>query len=347
MGNLKGSILLTGANGGLGCGIVRRIITTPEFLSHHGIYLVRDASRANALKYVLANAPAPYSYQILSLDLSRLPNVREVARDLKTRIAAGEIPPIRALALGAGYVDLGDHSWTDEGFDTAFVANYLGHWLLTMMLLESMDREYGRIIVVGSSSYDVEHPHHLLDGHYREEKWKVFFREDNLDAIVHGTWSTNEDAVHIRHAGTRRYGVAKMCAMMMVGELQRRLDADPALKRISIAGIDPGVMGTELTRRSNWFTRVVLWPIIVPMLALLLTWFYPNGHVRTIRKSAGDALKAAFEAGDETRGKLLNGSEAMGVVPEAADAQKRLMVWRDSVKYTQLEGQDTALMQWK
>ncbi|KAK8017299.1 short-chain dehydrogenase [Apiospora rasikravindrae] len=347
MENTKGSILLTGANGGLGCGIVRRIITTPEFLHYHGIYLVRDASHATALKSMLANAPASYSYQILSLDLSRLPDVREVARDLKARIAGREIPPIRALILGAGYVDSGKHSWTDEGFDTAFVANYLGHWLLTMMLLESMDRECGRIVVVGSSSYDVEHPHHKLDGHYKEEKWNVFFREDSLDAIVHGTWSTNEEAVHIRHAGTRRYGVAKMCAMMMVGELQRRLDADPILRRVSIAGIDPGVMGTGLTRRSNWFTRVLLWPIIVPMLALLLTWLYPNGYVRTIHKSAGDVLMAAFEAGDEIRGKLLNGSEVMDVVPEAADMQKRFMVWRDSVKYAQLDEQDTGLAQWQ
>ncbi|KAK8066626.1 Protochlorophyllide reductase A- chloroplastic [Apiospora hydei] len=280
---LKGSILLTGANGGLGCGIVRRIITTPELLRYHGIYFVRDAQHATALKATLANAPNSYSYQIISLDLARLPDVRGIAQDLQARIA-------------------------------------------------------------GAS---VEHPHHLLDGHYKEDKWKIFFRQDNLDAIVHGQWSTNGDAVLARHAGTRRYGVAKMCAVMMVAELQRRLDADPVLKRVSIAGIDPGAMGTGLTRRSNWFTRVLLWPIVVPILALFLTWLDRNGHVRTIRKSAGDVLAAAFEAGDEVRGKLLNGSEVADVVPEAADVQKRLMVWRDSVKYAELEEQDTILTQWK
>ncbi|RYP50780.1 hypothetical protein DL768_003778 [Monosporascus sp. mg162] len=286
----------------------------------------------------LKKAPASHSYEILSLELSLLANVRDFLRGFSTRVAERDIPPVRTLILNTGYSGFGQQSLTDEGFDTSFVANYLGHWLLTMMLLQSMDRENGRIVGLGSSSYE-------FDGYYKDEKWKTFFRDENIDPIAKGTWSSNKDDLS-RRAGVRRYGVAMMCAIMMVGELQRRLDTDPILKNISITGIGPGMMGTSLVRRDNWFTRVLLWPIILPLLAPLLTWLQPNGDLRTVSQSSADVLTAAFETSPELRGKYLNGSEPQEVVREAADIKKRAMVWRDSVKYAQLTEQDTTLVNW-
>ena len=72
----------------------------------------------------------------------------------QTRVSAGEIPPIRVLILNADFQDLGKQSWTDDGLDTTFAANYLGHWLLTLLLLKSMDKEAGRIIVIGSPAHE-------------------------------------------------------------------------------------------------------------------------------------------------------------------------------------------------
>uniref|UniRef100_A0A8H7MYZ2 Ketoreductase (KR) domain-containing protein n=1 Tax=Bionectria ochroleuca TaxID=29856 RepID=A0A8H7MYZ2_BIOOC len=53
MASSKGTILVTGANGGLGCSIVSRIISTPELALYHGIYVVRNATQASALDSVL------------------------------------------------------------------------------------------------------------------------------------------------------------------------------------------------------------------------------------------------------------------------------------------------------
>lgn len=39
---------------------------------------------------------------------------------------------------------------TEKGLDIAFASNYLGHWLSVLLLLQSMDQESGRIVVVGS-----------------------------------------------------------------------------------------------------------------------------------------------------------------------------------------------------
>ena len=73
---------------------------------------------------------------------------------LQNRVSAGEIPPIRALILNAGFQDFGKQSWTDNKLDTTFAANYLGHWLLTLLLLQSMDKEAGRIVLVGSQAHE-------------------------------------------------------------------------------------------------------------------------------------------------------------------------------------------------
>ncbi|KFA71547.1 hypothetical protein S40288_06845 [Stachybotrys chartarum IBT 40288] len=345
MTSSRGSILVTGANGGLGCGIVSRIIATPELALYHGVYVVRDATQASALKSVLNKASSSHTYRIVSLDLAGLRDVRSTAQALRILVSEGTIPPFHALILAAGYNDMGQQSETKEGFDVSFVANYLGHWLLTLMLLQVMDQEHGRIVVVGSDSYDVTAPVHNIDGYYKEEKWRLFFREDNIDAIAHGTWSSNKDDF-ARHAGIRRYGVAKMCFIMMIGELQRRLDTDSRLKGISIAGIDPGVMGTGLVRRGNWITRVLMWSIIIPLIAPFLTWLRPNGGIRTIGKSAADVLQLGLDSDMDSRGRFYNGSELHPVVSEAANGQKRLMVWRDSVRYAKLVNEDTVLEDW-
>ncbi|CAG9990313.1 unnamed protein product [Clonostachys byssicola] len=154
MASSKGTILVTGANGGLGCGIVSRIISTPELALYHGIYVVRDATQASALESVLTRASSSHTYRIMSLDLTSLDNTRAIAKSLRTEVEEGAIPPFCRLILAAGYNDMGEQSETEEGFDAAFVANYLGHWLLTLMLLQAMDREHGRIVVVGSDAYE-------------------------------------------------------------------------------------------------------------------------------------------------------------------------------------------------
>lgn len=158
MADKLGSILITGTNGGLGSALVSRIVSSPALKEYHGIYTVRNTASAKALDTALLGAgdrtsPAAHSFEKVSLDLSRLSAVREVANDIKSRIEAGQIPPIRALVLNAGVEEFETQTWTDEGLDTTFATNYLAHWLLTLMLLGSMDRERGRVIWISSWSH--------------------------------------------------------------------------------------------------------------------------------------------------------------------------------------------------
>lgn len=80
MTSSNGTILLTGANGGLGTAIVDTIISRLELSGCHGIYTVRDANTATVLQAVLGGTES-HPQDILSLDLSNLENVRQVAAD--------------------------------------------------------------------------------------------------------------------------------------------------------------------------------------------------------------------------------------------------------------------------
>lgn len=209
------TIVVTGAGGGLGSAMAAHV---SRHLGHyHAIYTVRDTSRPHeALRAALRQpTSSQHSHQILSLDLARLSSVRAFAASVNRRVASGEIPSIRALILNAGLLEFDKQTWApaaDGGFDMTFASNYLGHWLLTLLLLESMDRTCGRVVVVGSSTHDPSIP--MIARHYPSEALKTFIY-GSTDPLATGSWSSNkEDPTY--HSGFRRYGAAKMCLAMMV-----------------------------------------------------------------------------------------------------------------------------------
>ncbi|KAJ7476892.1 putative short-chain dehydrogenase [Mycena galericulata] len=345
MPDYKGTILVTGASGSLGSAVVAKIASTPELAgAYHGIYTVRNAS---ATQVVAAAEPAEtHKYDIVSLDLARLCSVREVAATVNARVAAGEIPPIRALILNASWQEYEWQTLNEHGFDMAFATNYLGHWLLTLLLLRSMDRERGRVVVVGGISHDTQ----LADLNKRgfpDEKWKTMLH-DSSGPIARGTWSNNKDDPSWA-SGFRRYGASKLCQLLMIGELQRRLDTDFNLKSISVLGVDPGSIPTAVARRRPWLVRVLISQLVIPSLL----WLRPNnGSVRTVERSAGDLVAAALDADplalrERPKGLYLNGSALGEMSAETRDPVKGKMLWQESIEYAWLMEGDTYLANWR
>lgn len=215
----KGTILLTGANGSLGSTMASQIASSPELAAYHGIYAVRDAKAAPVLRSALAqhgskDTTNPHTHEVISVDLADLSSVRTAAASINARVAAGEIPPIRALILNAGYLEFTSQAWTPDGFDMTFASNYLGHWLLTVLLLQSMDRDAGaRVVVVGSEAHDPHNPKskRSFDG----TRWVEFMRDGSSEPVARGTWCTSEEDPSYA-GGFRRYGASKFCQAMMM-----------------------------------------------------------------------------------------------------------------------------------
>lgn len=193
--NTKGTILVTGANGSLGSTIASQIVTIPELAAFHAIYAVRNANAAPVLAAAIRDGTCTQSHthDTISLDLTDMASVRAVAASINARVASGEVPALRAVVLNAGYLEFTSQSWTTkDGFDMSFASNYLGHWLLALLLLQSLDRRDGRIVVVGSESHD---PYNSKSrGSFNHSRWMSFISDEgSCDHIAYGTWSTSEE----------------------------------------------------------------------------------------------------------------------------------------------------------
>ncbi|KAK8009324.1 hypothetical protein PG991_011875 [Apiospora marii] len=343
MGFVKGSILVTGTNGGLGSAIVKQIANDQELSRYHGLYTVRDSQTATVVSSILASTPS-HPHELCSLDLTNLDSVRHLAREINARVAAGTLPPIRALILNAGYQDFGNQAWTKDGLDKVFSANYLGHWLLTLLLLQSIDKESGRIVIIGSESHDPLDKRNSDSKAFVEEKYQTVLQDQaTVGHIARGTWCPAKDDPSFRPA-FRRYGAAKLFLVMMVHELQRRLNRDAALSNVCVLGVDPGRMSTRLARQAPWVIRVLVMQVLFPLLALLM----PGGNVRSPATSAAHVFKAAMGSGtglgEFPKGRYFNGLETWETSAEARDAIKRDWVWKESVRDTHLAEEETVLV---
>ncbi|KAI1842345.1 hypothetical protein JX266_011513 [Neoarthrinium moseri] len=160
-------------------------------------------------------ATPTHSREQLSLDLSRFDQVRRTAKIINSRVAAGEIASIQAIALNAGYEEFETQTRTEDGLDMTFAVNYLGHWLLTLLLLQSMDREKGRVIWISSWSHNPHDKLNMEKTAYTDKRYRTTIQDD-LGSIAKGTWSANKNDTLGWAAGWRQYGATKLCSVTMM-----------------------------------------------------------------------------------------------------------------------------------
>jgi NAD(P)-dependent dehydrogenase (short-subunit alcohol dehydrogenase family) len=213
----KPTILLTGANGGLGSAFVTAFLKSPQSATHHGLYTVRNPSTAHGLQTILKSAPSTHTYDILPLDLSSLESVRSLAEDVNAKVAKGELGPIRALVLNAGWQDanaetLKPRMFTREGYEGHFGINYLANFLLVLRLLQSIDKKEGRIVLVSSYTHDGLDKQNDGLGFYKSETGEFKELYKGTDELAKGKeWSDDG-----WKAGMRRYGASKTCLVLFM-----------------------------------------------------------------------------------------------------------------------------------
>jgi NAD(P)-dependent dehydrogenase (short-subunit alcohol dehydrogenase family) len=212
----KGTVICTGANGGLGTAFVKAFAASPEGSQYQAIYTVRDPATAHDLHAALKSAPKTHHSEILALNLASLQNIRAIASDINARVSQGHLPPIRALVLNAAFQDanvetLKPQAFTEDGFEMTFGVNYLANFLLVLLLLRSMDKEHGRIVLVSSWMHDPYSPHSSSHVIFKEEKYKVMF-PGTADKLAKGI--VYDDNGY--YAGMRRYGASKTALVMFM-----------------------------------------------------------------------------------------------------------------------------------
>jgi NAD(P)-dependent dehydrogenase (short-subunit alcohol dehydrogenase family) len=215
MSGLKGSVLITGANGGLGSGFVSNLINSAYASSYRGIYTVRNPSTANSLKAVLQKAPKTHKSETIPLDLSSLESIRGTAAEINAKVANGTWEPIRALILNGAWQEANEktlkpQTFAEEGFEAHFAINYLANFLLVLLLLKSIDKEHGRIVLVSSWSHDTYDSRNHGIAIYKGDEYKTLWREP--EALSNGV-EYQDDGYK---AGMRRYGTSKLLLVMFM-----------------------------------------------------------------------------------------------------------------------------------
>lgn len=138
------TVMITGANSGLGFETARKIAGNKDYAV---ILACRNPEKAELARENIVSETDNKNISVQILDTSDLTSVRNCAADIKEKDMH-----LDALVCNAGISPL-HHGTTKDGFELVFATNYLGHYLLVMELLSSMN-QHARIINVTSDMHN-------------------------------------------------------------------------------------------------------------------------------------------------------------------------------------------------
>jgi NAD(P)-dependent dehydrogenase (short-subunit alcohol dehydrogenase family) len=282
--------VVTGANTGVGR-------ETARLLAARGAAVImgcRDVGKGAAAAAWIRAAVPDADVQVCELDLASLASVRAAAE----RIGAGA-DKVDLLVNNAG-VMWAPRGRTEDGFETQFGTNHLGHFALTGLLLDAMRKVPGSRVVTVSS---VGHRGATLD-------------LDDLNC-EHGTY----------HAQAQ-YGRTKLANLLFSYELQRRLAAAGA--ETAALAAHPGVVHTELVRHTG-----PLLGIAVRAVTLAIGQRSPYfGALPSLRAATDPAAKPGEYYGPGGRFEGRGHPRVVQSSAESHDAATAGRLWQESERLT-------------
>ena len=203
------TVVVTGANSGIGFEVTKAFAENGA----HVVMACRSLDRGNAASEEIRAAVADPSLSVMELDLADLDSVRSFAETFRT-----EYSDLHVLSNNAGVMAI-PRSETEDGFETQFGVNHLGHFALTGLLLDRLRETAGETRIVTQSSG-------------LHERGEIDF------ADLHGEQSYDRfDA----------YAQSKLANVLFAYELDRRLRAADA--DVTSVACHPGFAATNLQRR--------------------------------------------------------------------------------------------------
>ncbi|CCF34672.1 short-chain dehydrogenase [Colletotrichum higginsianum] len=207
-------VLVTGANSGIGVETSRAIHATGATL----FVTARDAAKAQLAVDSIKNGPGPKSgapIHAIELRLDSLASVRAAAKDFLAK-SGGKL---NILILNAGVMATPEGK-TEDGFETQFGTNHLGHFLLFQLLkpalLAASTPEFqSRVVSVSSMAHRF--------GNVRLDDFN--FEKDPYDP-----WAA--------------YGQSKTANILFANEVERRYGS----KGVHALSLHPGIIQTNLSQ---------------------------------------------------------------------------------------------------
>ena len=184
-------VLITGGSAGIGKAAAKALAARGANVTVHG----RDAGRARAAATEIRQATRNQAVTPLTFDLASLSDVRRAADDFRRTH-----PRLDVLICNAGLF-LPKRELTPAGHERTFAGIYLGHFLLTQLLLDSVKKApEGRIIFVscppGSAKvhFDdmaLENGYSTLKAQYHAKGAMLMFMRDLARRLARSNTTSN------------------------------------------------------------------------------------------------------------------------------------------------------------
>jgi NAD(P)-dependent dehydrogenase (short-subunit alcohol dehydrogenase family) len=272
--------VVTGANIGLGYETAMALAARECEL----VLACRNMQKADvARSAILAKHPSA-KVHCMQLDLSSLRSVRAFATAFTERFDSVDL-----LINNAGIM-MPPYELSEDGFESQFAANYLGHFALTGLLLPLVVKApRSRIVSLSSMAH----------------RWgRIRFDDPNF-----------KNGYNKREA----YGQSKLACLMFAYELQRRLVTAGA-QTISVAA-HPGVAYTNLTQHL---------PAIVNVFSPLMTIFFNNatdGALPTLYAALGEDILGGDYCGPKDMREMRGAPVKVGSNRASRDESAAARLW--------------------
>ena len=206
--------IVTGGNSGIG-------FETAKALADSGAAVVvasRSLERGQkAMDEINASSPKS-SVQVMQLDLASQDSVKRFAAEFSSKFDRLDL-----LINNAGVMMPPERQETADGFELQFGTNHLGHFALTVLLMDVLGRAPGsRVVNVSSSA----------------QNWGGI----DLDDL---NWTTRD------FKRAKSYGASKVANMLFTLELQRRLTESGI--DVTVTAAHPGWTATNLQASTPLF----------------------------------------------------------------------------------------------
>jgi NAD(P)-dependent dehydrogenase (short-subunit alcohol dehydrogenase family) len=216
--------IVTGANVGIGYNTAKKLASMNATV----VLACRDEAKAKKAISEIKEATGNKNLIFIPLNLADLKEVNTFVDRFKNMGL-----PLHGLINNAG-LGFASLSYTSNGFEMAYGVNHLGHFALTLQLLDKLKESHGKVVTVSSAL------------HKRAKNSELF------------------DPKFENVAFSKSYNVSKLANIHFAFELQRKLDEHGI--PVKSYCVHPGIVATELSRNSNPRARFIFKKIIVPLL---------------------------------------------------------------------------------
>ncbi len=332
---LPQTVILTGGTSGVGYAGARTIAAShPDW---HLVIASRNQLQGTQVVNTLKNKTGNQHSEWMPLDLASLASIRAFARE----VAARDLPPLHAIICNAGLQVISGTTYTQDGFETTFGVNCLGHFLLVNLLLRQLVPP-ARIVFVSSDTHIPTSKKTLMSRliavtppRYRDAR-ALAWPEKYPDA------EERDESPQV--VGMRRYSTSKLCDVLYAYELSRRLQSEgysTPEHPITVNAFNPGFTpGTGLSRDYGAFMRFG-WNVFLPLLRPMMPGVKsPDASGKALARLVLDPSL------EKISGKYFDGMEEGASSQESYDQQKARELWETSAEVVKLQPTETILRTW-